>query len=185
MTNQRKDRKLETELQQLLEPHFPGIAATVAHSERWDRMCVTFRWDGFTDLLPEERFHRLINHIPEAFRESHLAGFVWLELTLGEDVDQFLRLPRSEDIAEREEPIFGALVRMKFFETVKERMKPNPAKSCKGDFSESDAVLSDLEAGTERRREARLLFIRYGAYCDCQAVGTVHAELAKKYPRAK
>ena len=44
--------------------------------------------------------------IPTDFREQKMAGFVWLELAQGESVEEFLKLPRSEDIADREAEIF-------------------------------------------------------------------------------
>lgn len=185
MTNSRRDKKLESELTELLSPSFPGIHVSVDHSDRWDRMCVMFTWEGFTDLLPEERFHRLVTHIPEKVRETKLAGFVWLELAKGESIDEFLHLPRSEDVADREEGIYNTLLKAKFFDTLKQSLKPSPAKACKGDFVHVAKVLAERKYTPAKIRDAKLVFIRHGAYCDCQVVDTIQAELAKKHAKSK
>lgn len=179
MSALKSEKKLETELAAMLAEAFSGISVTVEHLARWDRMGVTFRWSGFAELLPEERFRRLVSHIPEEFREKHLAGFVWLELAPNETVDEFLRLPRSEDVAGREAKIFRALVAEGVIDTIRKAMRPTPSRACKGDFSFTIDALSSSANAAERIRDAKLLFMRHGAYCDCQAVDTVAPELQK------
>jgi len=115
MTTAKRDRELEGELAALTAARFPGIDIHVEHSDRWQRMSVTFRWAGFADLLPEERFHRLQSVIPDAFHERKLRGFVWLELAHGETIDGFLKLPRSEDVAERESELYEKMTGSDFF----------------------------------------------------------------------
>ena len=118
MTGKVAERRLAADLARLLAPRFPGIAVQVGEHERWDRPCVTFRWAGFADLLPEERFHRLVRAIPEAFRTDRLGGFVWLELAPHETVEAFLNLPRSEDVADSEASILSGLVEVGFFDSL-------------------------------------------------------------------
>ena len=130
MSPQNANTELECELTDMLEGRFPGIAVEVAHSARWNRMSVTFRWAGFGDLLPEERFQRLAGAIPDPFREAKLLGFVWLELAPEETIDAFLKLPRSEDVAEREVSIYGKLAAGGFFLALKKAMGNSPQKSC-------------------------------------------------------
>ena len=80
MKGRQKERRLEEDLVDMLEEPFPGMAVAVAYSRRWNRKCATFCWSGFSGLLPEERFHRLVGVIPEEFRKSRMAGLVWLEM---------------------------------------------------------------------------------------------------------
>ncbi len=54
MAKATKEAGLATELETILTSQFDGMKVEAVHSERWDRMCVTFRWNGFADLLPEE-----------------------------------------------------------------------------------------------------------------------------------
>ena len=99
----KRDRKLEKKLHEMLAERFVGIEVRVEHIDRWQRMGVTFRWSGFAGLLPEERFQRLAAALPDTYREQELQGLVWLELAPDESVGQFLKLPRSEDVADRED----------------------------------------------------------------------------------
>ncbi len=184
MGKQITHRQLEKDLLAIVAQPFPGIAVAVEHSDRWNRMSVTFRWDGFCDLLPEERFQRLANAIPEDFRASRLPGFVWLELTLSETVDEVLRSPRSEDIVDREEKIYASLLPTGFFDLLRESLSPNPTGACGGGFAKTVAILSGQGMAESGICDAKLLFIRYGAYCDCQVLASVQAELAKHYAGA-
>ena len=165
----------------MLRRKFHGMSVFVEHSARWKRTCVRFVWPGFAGLLPEERFQRLASSIPEAFRESRLKGFVWIEATPDESIDDVLTMPRSEDVADREAEIYERLEKIDFFSALKGRLEPEPQRSCKGDFSHVQSVLSNKRAGEAQTRDAKLMFIRHGAYCDCQVVQAVHAELAKRH----
>jgi len=157
----------------MLAPSFDGIQVEAAHNERWNRMCVTFRWPGFVGLLPEERFQRLARVIPEGFRQSRLAGFVWLELAPNESIDAYLRLPRSEDIADREKTICARLAQLSFFESLAGSLGVNPADHCPGDFSATITLLGALGFLPSEVQDAKLVFIRHSAYCDCQVIETV------------
>jgi len=171
------------ELTTMLAGPCPGIEVTAEHSGRWDGMCVTFRWSGFAGLLPEERYERLVRVIPEEYCKKKLAGFVWLELAPGESIDAFLAMPRSEDVAEKEADIDAELRRIGFFPALSNCLGSSPKKTCRGDLSGVARVLGDLAFDGERIDQAKMLFIRYGAYCDCQALLTVEKQLAEKSGR--
>jgi hypothetical protein len=173
MSTVRRNQALASELETMLAPVFGAITVEVEHSERWDRMCVTFRWAGFESLLPEERFHRLAQVIPAGFRESRLRGFVWLELGPSETVDAYLRLPRSEDVAKREKAICSQLARLRFFKALSESLGANPLERCPGDFSRTLCLLAAFGSTSSDIQDARLLFIRHGAFCDCQVLESV------------
>lgn len=177
-----RDKKLEADLTSMLAEEFPGLNVTIEHSDRWNRVCATFVWSGFADLLPEERFQRLVRLIPEDFREKRLAGLVWLELAPGESVEAFLKLPRSEDFAAREADVYAELESAGFFEALEKALGPEPQKACQGQFTELGVVLSRKKYSKKRIRDAKLLFILNGAYCDCQALLTVRRELSRLHP---
>jgi len=162
------DDKLAAELSKMLAGKFRGIEVTVEHSRRWDRMCATLRWKGFAGLLPEERFHRLAAVIPAEFRGTQMKGFVWLELAPGEQVDDVLAMPRSEDIAPREKEIRKKLENAGFFPDLEEALGDCPQDECGGDFAHTLAVLKSKKWPDKDIVDAKLLFIRGGIYCDCQ-----------------
>jgi len=181
MPQRTNNRRLEAELTDFVGPKMPSITVEVGLSERWKRMCVTFRWDGFAGLLPEERFHRLVRVIPEPFRQEKLAGFVWLELTPDETIDEFLAFERSEDVADRESDIYAALVKSGFFDRLAKALGPSPDKTCGGDFAEAIAALSTKSGAAVTATDAKLVFIRHGVYCDCQVLQSAQPGLADLY----
>ncbi len=170
---------IEAELRGSLTPKFPGMTIEVAHSDRWKRMCVTFRWSGFVGLMPEERFHCLVDMVPARFRRSHLQGFVWLELAPDETVEAYLQLPRSEDVNQRAAAIYGDLLSAGFFDALDAALGPRPKGKCLGAFSSTEAVLSAGNYSAARICDAKLLFISQGVYCDCQVLETVRPKLAQ------
>ncbi len=182
MGAQTSEKQLAAELSEMLGPTYPGIEVEIGQNPRWQRRCVTFRWGGFADLLPEERFHRLVRAIPEEYRVAKLAGAVWLELAPNETVDQFLQQPRSEDVAERESAIYGRLIEAGLFGRLESAMQPAPDRACAGDFSRTRSILSDKGFGEEDLRDAKLSLIRHGAYCDCQVLLTARPEFSRTYP---
>ncbi len=179
MSDSKENRKLEMDLVTMLARSFPGLTVEVGHSDRWDRMCVTFRWPGFAGLLPEERFQRLVCVIPEQYRQTRLDGFIWLELAPGETIDDFLREPRSEDMADKEASIHAELVRISFFDALREALGSSPKTACTGGFAKSVEVLVAKQYSDLKIRDARLVFIRHGAYCDCQVLESVRAALTE------
>jgi hypothetical protein len=184
MASKSSDNKLATELSAMLGKAMPGVEVDVEHSKRWEGMCVTFIWSGFAELLPEERFERLTRLIPQEYREKKLAGFVWMELAPNESIDDFLKLPRSEDISDHEAEIYGTLESDGFFDDLGNALQPEPSKACSGDFSRTVKLLTPKRKRAARKTvalDARLLFIRHGAYCDCQALLTVRPKLAQQH----
>jgi hypothetical protein len=181
MATQQADKTLEKQLAKMIAKPFDDMTVVVKHSDRWDRMCVTFTWKGFAGLLTEERFQRLTAVIPDDFRKKHMKGFVWLELTPGEKIDDALKSPRSEDIAEREGEIYAPLEKINFFDALTQALDGDPLKNCPGDFSKTASVLKKKKYTAKKIVEAKLVFIRRGAYCDCQVITTIRSELQKAH----
>ncbi|MCO6437773.1 MAG: hypothetical protein J5J06_11845 [Phycisphaerae bacterium] len=171
------DAALAQELETMLEPKFPGIEVAVGKNPRWNRTSVTFTWAGFSGLLPEERFHRLMTVVPEEFREQRMEGFVWLELAPGETVEAFLKLPRSEDIVAREATTYAELVKTGFFDALSKALGPAPQVQCRGVFDHVGRILGDRGCAAHVVQEAKLVFIHHGAFCDCQALLTARKSL--------
>lgn len=132
-------------------------------------------------MLPEERYRRLVAALPAEVREQRLAGFVWLELADGEDVEAFLKQPRSEDIADREEPVYQSLMKIDLFASLTEAMGKSPEKKCDGEFGELSRILRSAKFSGKQVTDAKLLMIRHHAYCDCQVLQTAKPELEAKY----
>jgi len=174
----------------IVQRRLERIQVEVTHSERWNRPCATFTWSGFAGLLPEERFQRLARVIPEEFRNTKMAGFVWLELAPGESLEQFLALPRSEDVADREDDIYRSLVRVGFFRRLAEALSSSPEDVCAGDFAHTVEII-DSDAGAESgatatvtAEDAKLTFIRLGVYCDCQVNRCAEPAMSKQHAGA-
>lgn len=168
----------------MLKAKFPGMDIEIAPSSKWNRPSVTFTSPSFAGLLPEERFHRLVGAIPTEFREQKMAGFVWLELAEGETVDEFLKLPRSEDVSDREAKTYGELAKAKLFESLAEALGKSPDKRCGGDFQEMARLMTAKRLSAAKVRDAKLLMIRHRAFCDCQILLTAMPELAKLFADA-
>lgn len=178
------DAKLAQELLEMLLPVFPGIEVEVGRNPRWPRRCLTFQWSGFEDLLPEERFYRLVRVIPEEYRAKQLSGCVWLELAPNESVDQFLKHPRSEDAGDREPQVFSKLLDCGFFAALASTLGANPDAACTGDFSKAVQLMAGKGLSREAIRDAKLVLIRNGAFCDCQVLKTAQPALAEMHAGA-
>lgn len=172
------DKQVAAELKEMLSPTHPGIEVEIAQHPRWQRRCVTFRWPGFAELLPEERFYHLVRIIPEDFRVQKLSGAVWLELSPTETVDHFLSLPRSEDIADQEPRIHRKMLQLEFFSGLSDALGASPEASCGGNFAKSTAILAKKGLSKDEIRDFKLVLIRNNAYCDCQILATAQPALS-------
>jgi len=170
MAGAKQPQLLRQKLLDILEPHLPGIEVQVGRSQRWRRMTVTFRHQKFAPLLPEQRFQALLKMIPSGLYETDLRGAVWLELAPGETEQDLIQARRSEDVAGAEAKIARKLRRVGFFEALEEALGESPIEACGGDFAFSRKVLSDKGIAGDEQRDACLVFIRRGAYCDCEAL---------------
>lgn len=187
MAAKKTDSALAKELTELLSPACPGIQVDVGISDRWKRMCLTFRWPGFADLLPEERFRLLARRIPVEFLDKNCPNAVWLELTPSESIDDFLALPRSEDIADRAPAILKTLVDANFFALLEDELVRVPPARHPDDFTYCKRVLAAGNAKPEQTREACLAFMHHKAYNDWEVLREVRpiAESAAKRGASK
>jgi hypothetical protein len=157
----------------------PGVRVEADHSRRWDRLCLTFRWDGFAGLLPEERFRLVAGQVPPAFYDEHCRGAVWLELTDGEAIDDYLALPRSEDIDPRLADVWAGLRALNFFAALEDELVRITFDQCPDDLSISKRVLAAKHAGPELAQDAVLAFMRHEAYSDWEVLRKVRPIVEK------
>jgi len=173
MPSEKDHAALARELQDMLDKSCPGMAVTVAHSPRWQRMCLTFHWDGFRGMLPEERFRLVAKRVPPAYFETHCRGAVWVELAGDESIEDYLALPRSEDIDARLNDVWADLAALNFFAALEDELVRVPAQQCPDDFTFSKRVLSARKATREQTRDAMLAFMRHEAYTDWEVLAKI------------
>ena len=183
MAGKRRHESIRKKLLDILEPVLPGIELEVSESRRWQRMCLTFRHPSFAELLPEQRFRRLLAAIPEDFYEKQLRGAVWFELAPGETPEDLLRAPRSEDLAKQEPAIARKLLDCGFFDGLTDAMGQSPIETCSGHFAAARKVLAAKGITGDEQRDACLVFIRQGAYCDCEVLLAARPALDRRYHR--
>ena len=122
-------------------------------------------------MLPEQRFWRMLQAIPSEVYEEELAGLIFFELTPDESIDDYLKMPRSEDIAAKEEALIRALDELSFFDELAVELGDAPEQVCDRSFTLARRVMEKRETSPKRMDELCLLLIRHGAYCDCEALG--------------
>ncbi|MCH7720923.1 MAG: hypothetical protein IH988_08030 [Planctomycetes bacterium] len=176
---------LRADLLALLVKTCPGIDITLGHSERWNRPCIEFRWDGFARLLPEERFRRIMGPLPDQYYEERMRGCVCLELAPGEDLEAFLALPRSEDIVQDESRIARRLLEAEFFGKLEAQLGPSPMDSCPGSLQGSRQLLRSLRFSAAQVERACLVLIRHRSYCDCEILMRARRELVVQFGPAE
>ena len=181
MAGTTQHQRIRKKLLEILEPHLPGIEVEVGQAKRWNRLTLTFRHERFGPLLPEQRFRSVLQMIPTEFYEGELRGAVWFELAPGETQEDILRARRSEDLADDEPAIAKRLFEVGFFAALETALGPGPVETCGGDFTEVAKVLTAQGVVEAEQHDACLVFIRQGAYCDCDVLLAAQPALVKLY----
>ncbi|RJP34313.1 MAG: hypothetical protein C4547_11090 [Phycisphaerales bacterium] len=167
-------RESDPDIQSLVEsyiaPHLPGATVEVSFSQRWQRPMVVVRWEGFETLLAEQRFRRLLACIPADVFERNLAGLIWFELAAGESIDDYVNMPRSDDVAERREELVALMRDRALLAGLQASLGDDPLDGCGGGFDLTRAVLKDAGVPQPDIEAACLCLIGLGAYCDCQVI---------------
>ena len=179
MARRQSDRVIENRLQETLRARFTDMTVQASRSPRWKRLVLTFRWSGFDELLPEERFQRLLNAIPGPFYVNQLRECVWFELGTGESLEEYMKLPRSEDVEPQAARVLEQLQRVGFFKALGDALGDQPASTCRGDFSVTRELLRSLNFDAESVRRAILVLIGRGVCCDCKVTGELRPVLPK------
>jgi len=181
---------LQARLQAILSETFQQVTVQIGDDLFYHGTNLVVTTPDFAGLLPEQRFHHLVRAIPASLYEDHLrGGVVWFELAPGETPREYMRMPRSEDIADRSEAIFKRLVAARFFHRLTDRLLAAPDAASSRDFVLCREILQDAGFRPDEIIQACLFFIRHGGYCDVQVISDVVDELAgshveeRKVPR--
>lgn len=169
MIKKKDYKKIEKDLQGFLSAQFADAKVQVGDGIHYKGTNVVVTSSAFAGLLPEQRFHHVVHAIPPDFYETHLrGGVIWFELAPGESGSDYMRMPRSDDVAGVETAIRRRLDEISFFDKHENALAAANGTVSERDFVEACRILAD--AGLDEREcvDARLLFIRYGGFCDAE-----------------
>lgn len=153
-----------------LEGPMKGVTVDVAATSKWKRPVVTVRWNGFEGLLAEQRFRRVMRCIPPEALERDFQGLIWFELTTDETVDDYLKMPRSDDVRPEADQLLDELRQKGFFDRLRKALGKSPEDECADDFKVVAKVLRGLRCSQARIDKTCLALLSVGKYCDCEAL---------------
>ncbi len=168
--------RLQKLLKEILAPKLPGVEVEVTPPARWKRPVAVVRWGGFAGLLAEQRFRVVVSNIPSEMFERDFHGLIWFELTPGEEIDDYLRMPRSDDVAKKAESLMAAAMQSGLAAKLKESLGDDAGKSCGGSFEAARRALAGAGWSKTRIEEFCLAALGRGAYCDCEVIALLQPE---------
>lgn len=171
---------IESDLQCFLHPAYPEM---VVRAERWSRdpsrIALYFIDERFRNLYPRQRYHYLVQLIPDDYYRAHLADSVWFELTPGEDPES-IEPPDEDLIAAIKPDVLALLQRCGFFTKLDELLYPTDAGSrrqeCSGDFHHSRLVLKTCGIPEPDWSDVFHVLMGEGAFCDCELLYNIAPE---------
>lgn len=155
----------------------PGIKVAVEQSARWKRPCLTFRWSGFDGLLPEERFAVVARLIPPDYVEAHCKSAVWVELGSAETLEQYLALPRSEDVAKQANDVLAELAATNFFAVLEDEMVRIPPNQTACGLTVTRRILKSRGLTDKRVQTICLVLIGAGGFNDWSVLREVRPQI--------
>ncbi|GJQ25826.1 MAG: hypothetical protein HBSAPP02_08580 [Phycisphaerae bacterium] len=162
-----KYEEVARQLQEYVRARFEDAIVQIGEGLHYRGTNVVITSKAFAGQLPEQRYGLVLRTIPEAFFKKYLrGGVVWFELAPGESGKDYMRMPRSEDVAARSADV---LARMKKSGVLKQLEQA--VAQAKGALS---AVRLDLArecmdaAGwsPDEVQEGSLVLIGRGSLCD-------------------
>jgi hypothetical protein len=155
-----------------VDPAYPGIEIwTEPYADDPSRTAIFFRHPSFAALYPQQRYHRLIHHIPQAFFDEHLANTVWYEMAPGES-PQDLQWPDEELIADIEPDVMMVLEKSGFPRALDLAFCPRfpwqRAAQCHGDYRVSKSLLPKHGFAPEEHFDVFHVLMARGGWCDCE-----------------
>lgn len=166
----------------------PDMTVTVEQNARWKRPCLTFRWSGFDGLLPEERFAIIARLVPPDYVEAHCKEAVWVELASDETLEQYLALPRSEDVAKQSKDVLAELAATNFFAVLEDEMVRIPPNQTANGLTETRRILKSRGLDDKRVQTTCLVLIGAGGFNDWSVLREVRPQVestSKKKPKKK
>lgn len=170
--------RLAEEVRAHLARALSQVTVSIRPESRWRREVVEVVWPGFAGMLPEQRFRLVVDMLPRRLFITRLRGLIWLERTPAEDLEDYLALPRSEDVAARRDALLKEMVQAGLFPRLAQRVdaKKASAKTATTDlvgglrFEETRAVLKTLGMSAAQIEDCCLCLIAVGAFTDCEAL---------------
>jgi len=169
---------VEGRLQAALSKTFPCVAVRVGDGIHYRGTNVVITSPDFAGLLPEQRFHHVVRVLPAELYEDLRGKVVWFELAPTERPDDYMKMPRSEDIIGNETSILKRLTAVKFFKKFEDRLMAKRQAPSRRDFIVAKEILEEAGLSPKEITHACLYFIRHGGYSDAQVFSHVMEELA-------
>ena len=169
-------------LQELLAARLADVQVQVGDNIHYRGTNVVVTSPAFAGLLPEQRFHLVVRAIPKELYERHLrGGIVWFELAPDEAAQDYMKMPRSEDIAEHESAILARLQSIQFAEKLQARFNEEPETISADNLTATRQILTQAGLNKEDLTRACLFLIRLGGFCDVQVIADVIPEITKEH----
>lgn len=179
MIAQKDYAKIEGQLQRYLTARFEDVSVRVGEGIHYKGTNVIITSSRFAGWLPEQRFHHVVREIPHEFYDRHLReGIVWFELAPGETAQEYMRMPRSEDVAAEGGKIVELLLRSKFPDRLAAALQKEANGASPDDFKATRRVLALAGLDEDQSRKVCLYLIGRGAYCDAHVAADVLPQLA-------
>lgn len=170
---------VQSQLQAFLAAAFGEVKVEIGDNIHYRGTNVVVTSPAFAGLLPEQRYYHIVRAIPPDFYEMYLrGGVVWFELAPGESAQQYMRMPRSEDVVAEEDRILANLSRIDFFDKLQRRLAAEPPATGLGGFRAARALLAEARMSEKQIENACLLFIHLGAYDDADILSHVMQPMA-------
>ncbi|MFH1418419.1 MAG: hypothetical protein ABII12_09070 [Planctomycetota bacterium] len=171
--------KVQAELQAYLSVAFGEVTVRIGEDIHYKGTNLVITSPVFKGLFPEQRFHHVVRAVPPEFYDRYLrSGVVWFELAPGESATDLMKMPRSDDVAVREDEIVRRLGDVDFAQKLESKLDGRPERASVTDFRDSRRILAKAGLSEEEVTSACLLLIRRGAFCDAQVVADVLPKLA-------
>jgi len=169
--------RIQEQLLTYLYERFDDVMVQIGDDIHYPGTNIVVISPAFEGLLNEQRYHHIVRAVPLDFYEQYLRrGVVWFELAPGESATEYMRRPRSEDIAPRAHEIHKRLMGSGFFDRFQAAVGDGGCASA-DDFTVVRQVLKDAGAGPDEIEDMCLFFIRHGAFCDVHVFADVMPKL--------
>lgn len=171
---------IRNSLKDFLKDVYPHIEIRIEQDRSEpDKLAIYFIEEKFKNLYRLQRNHYLIHHIPKDFYQKYLVDTYWYELAPGEDIED-LDYYDDETIDGYKEFVLKILNKIGFFQRLDDLIRPENSQSqaleCCGDFSIAKNLLTDLEFNEKEQFDICHVFMREGAFCDCEILLNLYRE---------
>ena len=161
------------QLREHLSARFDDVDVQIGDDIHYKGVNVVITTRVFDGLLPEQRYHHVVRSLPPEFYEKHLrGGVVWFELAPKQDPRDYMKMPRSEDVAGKAERIEKRLADAGFNDRFAASTADHADTLSRDDFVLAKRLLAELGLSKSEIQDAALFFILRGSFCD--------ADLAKE-----